>query len=652
MEHFTENSKGVARRKYLTRRIRRFVVVLSLTGLIAIVFLRGSLSIIAQNYSEIVNEGYTNTEYVRAVDRDLYHHQVLVTEHLITSSPQEKEKLERQINKLEEHMQQVLKEFGTNMKGHRYESYYHSIYSDIRAYLKNVSIIFDFSRNNYTETAAYYMDTSLGDYIDTVNQKVSEFEQLTSDDMSAARDKLNRNTLFVDIGSYILLFFILSGSFLGLMVCFRMYAEIVYTDAVTGAANYDRFLEIGEKYSHSGTLSEYAVLSPNIKDFKYMSSVIGTNGEEAVLTEYASRIAGFLEKGEVLARINNDNFIALIKKDRAEKILEHIKNMPVTVTVKNNNKKIAVQSRCGIYLAEEGDSISKAVNRAVSAMEESRKSSASDFVWYTHELLDKEKNDGEVIADFRYALANEQFKVYYQPKVDLDSQLLCGSEALVRWIRDSKTVPPAKFIPILEEKGYVTELDFYVFEQVCKDIARWKTNGIEPVRISVNFSKLHLKNAYFAEDIFEIMQKYGIESRYIEIELTESSGYEDFDAMTKFVDRMQNNGIYTAIDDFGTGYSSLSMLKDMDINVVKLDKSFLNGLENTVTQKVIGNIIKMITDLNKLVICEGVETEEQAAFLRSVSCRTVQGFLYDKPLPCSEFEERLKNPKYTGRLHD
>ena len=203
---------------------------------------------------------------------------------------------------------------------------------------------------------------------------------------------------------------------------------------------------------------------------------------------------------------------------------------------------------------------------------------------------------------------------------------------------------------MLEEEGYITELDFYVFEQVCRDIRNWLERGIRPVRISSNFSKLHLRDQAFAAKVLEIVRRYQIDSRYLEIELTESSGYEDFKALVAFVDEMGRHGIYTSIDDFGTGYSSLSLLKNLNVNVVKLDKSFIEDIENAdeAHEKMVENVVRMINDLHREVICEGVENRIQADFLRTVNCQQVQGYLYDRPLPHEVFESRLKHPVYGG----
>ena len=183
----------------------------------------------------------------------------------------------------------------------------------------------------------------------------------------------------------------------------------------------------------------------------------------------------------------------------------------------------------------------------------------------------------------------------------------------------------------------------YVFETACSDIRQWLDAGIEPKRISTNFSKLHLQNPELADHVLSIMRKYDIESKYVEVELTEVSDFDDTVAMQKFVNAMYENGIAVSIDDFGTGYSTLNVLKDFNISTIKLDKSLLNniGIPNSKDEVIIRNVVKMANELKKEVIAEGVETEKQAKYLKSIQCNNVQGFLFDKPLIHDEFQKRL-----------
>ena len=196
---------------------------------------------------------------------------------------------------------------------------------------------------------------------------------------------------------------------------------------------------------------------------------------------------------------------------------------------------------------------------------------------------------------------------------------------------------------MLEQEGIIKTLDFYVLERVCETIKLWMDRGIEPVRISVNFSRNHLKDEDLSERIFSLIDQYGVNPNYLEIELTEMSGYDNYESLMRFIKDMKERGVHISIDDFGTGYSSLNLLIDLEIDTIKLDRSYSVRLdkETQKTKVLIQNIVNMVHELGYSVIAEGVEKEEQAEFLREVGCSMVQGYLYDKPLPLDEFEKRL-----------
>ena len=493
------------------------------------------------------------------------------------------------------------------------------------------------------------MEETLVDYINTVNSNVSSFKNMLEDDMSEVRNELETNTKVIYMQALIILCVLIACSVFCLIISFRLSHEIINIDPLTQIPNFDYFLGYCEKPFIRGNLANYAVMSIDIKGFQYFNQQLGTSFGDALLVEYAAQLKKNKSRKryrEFIARVNGDSFIAIHKTDRIPVITDYLRQVDMNVRFGDSVQKVTVYSRCGVCPLEKGMSIMDAVENSRTALREAKKLSNTSSVWYTPKMSEKERNSKETIAKFSKAIKNNEFLVYYQPKVDMTTNRLSGCEALVRWMHDGKLIPPFSFIPVLEDEGYVTELDFYVFEKVCKDLSEWISKGIEPVRISSNFSKLHLKNKRFADDILEIISQYNIDKKYIEIELTESSGYDDFEAMTQFVNKMKIENIHTAIDDFGTGYSSLSLLKDLDIDVVKLDKSFLNGANTDLQKQMIENIIKMIRDLHHDVICEGVETEQQAQFLKSVKCFMAQGYLYDKPLPHDDFEKRLVSPVY------
>ena len=424
--------------------------------------------------------------------------------------------------------------------------------------------------------------------------------------------------------------------------------KAVMTDNMTGAVNTAGLMQFGAVLQAKGQLENYTGIFLNIKNFKYINQRAGARLGDEILKKYCFLVKDFLTSEEIFSRLGGDNFFVMIQNERLGEFLEYLSNVTISVEDGVGTKSFDIVVRAGIYPIEPGDTMSEVMNGSTVALNVARSSVNHDLIWYRPKMLEKVMHDKEVSTIFPKALGKREFVIFYQPKVSLAENKLCGCEALVRWVRDGKIIPPMEFIPVLENEGAICRLDFYVLEEVCRDIRKWLDRGIEPVRVSTNFSKIHLHNRQLAEDIISILEKYDIDSKYIEVELTEMSGYEDYEALSSFVNRMKEKGINTSIDDFGTGYSSLNLLKDLNVDIIKLDKSFLNNLENKsrTDEIVIKNIINMVNELNMEVIAEGVETVEQAEFLKNVNCCMAQGFLFDRPLPHDDFEKRLLDRVY------
>lgn len=252
-----------------------------------------------------------------------------------------------------------------------------------------------------------------------------------------------------------------------------------------------------------------------------------------------------------------------------------------------------------------------------------------------------------IIANFMAALEEREFQVYYQPKVNIKDKTLCGAEALVRWQRDGKLISPMQFIPQLEREGSIIKLDYYMLEEVCRFLRKWMDEGHAPICISVNFSRKHLDEDDMVEHIVSILDEHDIAHRYIEIELTESEDFQNYEIMTNIVNELSEAGIGTTMDDFGTGFSSLNMIKKLDLKVIKIDKSFI-PLETDYPGKdkdmiMFCNIVTLLRELGKKTIAEGVETQQQLGYLENAGCDIVQGYVFDKPLCEADFRMRLEN---------
>ena len=269
-------------------------------------------------------------------------------------------------------------------------------------------------------------------------------------------------------------------------------------------------------------------------------------------------------------------------------------------------------------------------NSAV-ALDSARHSHNKDILFFEREMLEKALHDKSISNMFMDSLAKNEFKVYYQPKVDLRTNTLCGCEALSRWYAQ-RLITPAEFIPILEQEGTIKNLDFYVLETVCKNIREWLDKGIEPVLISTNFSKLHLSDEHFEEHILSVLKKYDVSPKYLELELTELSDYQYFERLVRFVNTMQSAGFKISIDDFGTGYSALGYLSYIPVDVIKLDKSLVDAYLTEGQDHFISNLIALVHDLGKTVIVEGVETDDQVRRLAEFRADVIQGYYFSKPL--------------------
>ena len=414
-------------------------------------------------------------------------------------------------------------------------------------------------------------------------------------------------------------------------------------DNTTGAYNMAGLYQFGGRLFAQHKLAEYIIIFMNLRNFKFVNQSVGNEKGNEVLRKFHLTVEHFLEEDEIFVRPGGDNFVVLVKNDRITGFLDFMSDITISVQVGEEEKSFEIGARMGIYDIQQEDEITHALDCASAALAVSRKSQKRSYVWFEPSMLEDSFREREILNVFPTAMRNKEFEVYYQPKVHLFENKLSGAEALVRWNHDDEVLMPAQFVPILEKDGSICDLDFYMFAAVCEDISNWIASGITPVRVSVNFSKLHLKNPNFVEGLIAIMQVFDIEGDYLEVELTETTAYEDFETLAEVVHQLRSYGIHTSLDDFGSGYSSLGLLKDLDVDIIKLDKTFIDNLgkADKSDEIIVKNVVNMILDLKKEVIAEGVETAAQAAFLREVQCPVVQGYLFDKPLRKEDFMKRL-----------
>lgn len=422
------------------------------------------------------------------------------------------------------------------------------------------------------------------------------------------------------------------------------------TDALTGLDNAMSFANIGRQHCILKNIGNYTTIQLDLKNFRLINQRYGHVIGDQLLRKYGAYLSSLMHTGDVAARLGGDNFILLIQRENAAELVDKLKS--VTITAVNSDATeipVKLAARMGVYdiPADETDfgHVMEAVSNTLLA---AKTSVHANILYYSQQIVNNLLKKSEIQHLLSGALEHHEFIAYYQPKVSLEDYSLIGCEALVRWQHDGKFIMPGDFVPVLEEDGTICQLDFYMLERVCQDLNDWFSRGFNPPIVSVNFSKHHLSNSNFVEEIMDILERYNIDPSYIEIELTETTNFKDFSRLKKSITEMQAYGLTTSIDDFGTGYSSLNLLKDLSVDIIKIDKSFLSDTSSSYERDriVIRNIIRMAHELGIDIITEGVETTDQASLLRGINCMMAQGYLFDKPLPKDDFEDRMMIGQY------
>jgi len=409
--------------------------------------------------------------------------------------------------------------------------------------------------------------------------------------------------------------------------------------------------QVDRLYGQGRLCGNYTAMLINLRHFTIINQDIGRKNGDVVLKNFYKLVAAIADADGIVSRLGGDNFLALMRNELIEHVLTILRGVPIYYD-KENEKRVMVYARAGIYEIPEdfsfdtqGDIMDK-LNRAY----HSAKQSASETISYYDESMGV-KRDSEMRIQqlFEPALARKEFKVYYQPKVDVDTGELIGAEALCRWFHEDKLISPADFIPVLEQSNDICVLDFYILDIVCSDIRRWLDACLEPVRTSINLSRKHLIDIDLLRNIIEIIDRHNVPHQYIEIELTETTTDVEFRVLKRIVSGLQDEGIYTSVDDFGMGYSSLNLIREIPWNVLKIDRCFLpedDEDESSVTSLMYRHVVAMALDIGLECITEGVETTKQIEILRANHCQHAQGFIFDKPLPRDQFERVLSRHRY------
>lgn len=425
--------------------------------------------------------------------------------------------------------------------------------------------------------------------------------------------------------------------------------QVQMYDPVTGLIKYELFLEQAETiYRSDDSNQRYVIMYADIVNFKYFNEYYGyTQGDQALrlfeqcfMSENKYHLIG--------CRIFSDYFISLVTCDDSmsdRKIQQVIaaNQKRYTKEIEKNCTDAKIQIAVGIvYVKDHTLGIKHYIDCANQARKMA-KQTATVCMIYNEEMELEGKRRLWITNHAEEAVKNGEFYFVLQPKVDLATRQLVGAEALVRWKdKEDHCLYPNEFIPIFEENGFITKLDFYIYTKVFEYIKKRLDAGLKVVPVSLNVSRVHLTRANFIKKISKLIAQYEIPAEYVEFELTESVFLQNAQEAQRTMLELKNCGFKVSMDDFGSGYSSLNLLTSLDFDILKLDKEFLN--EDKVSKKdevVIQSIIRMAKLMNMVVLCEGVETKEQAKMLRKLNCDLVQGYFFGKPMEINRFDSLL-----------
>ena len=427
-----------------------------------------------------------------------------------------------------------------------------------------------------------------------------------------------------------------------------MMIKMATTDIISGLPNKAMLFKAGEQLFQSKAFAKYVYVLLDINHFGSFNNRFGYEGANRILMDFSQAARRYLEPEEKLFHIEADKFVAILNKPHLKYYTFLINNLMLTTLTEDTKfpLKLTVRSRAYDPDGTE-ESFSEIAKHLLSTSSIKNTGFSNETVIYNKSNIDSAFSQVMYIQHIPQALANKEFEIVYQPKVGVHDHKLKGAEALVRWRKDDKFIPPSIFIPICESAGLIQQLDFYILNQVCNTIDSWIQQGLEPVKVSVNFSKQNFTMPDIGKRICNIVDNWQLPHNLIEIEFTETAYNEDEKMLSKAIRVLNDKGFSASIDDFGSSYSSLSLLENLKFDVLKLDKSLIDTiLQNPQSKIVVTNIVRMAKELNMEIVAEGVETRETLQVLKELDCDLIQGYYFDKPLFQEEFEQRLKNKHY------
>ena len=422
--------------------------------------------------------------------------------------------------------------------------------------------------------------------------------------------------------------------------------ELMDRDPLTGVLSMDGFRKRAEEILRANPDKPYFLSYNNIRDFKYINDSLGRDAGDELLKFWTKKTMENLSDDEAIGRIVADRFAVLRLVSSEEAMREDEVNVfePVRNFFVDQGKETIVQIVSGIYVVTHDDfrdiDVDHMLDLARVAEKKIQDSRSINYAFYNPEQWEKGRLVADVVNYLPKAIQSDSLHVWYQPQVDYETGRIIGAEALCRWEHEFKGwLYPPEFIDILEESGLIYDLDRYIWDKVCQDLQRWNKEGIHR-SVSVNMSRCDVREDEDVVERFdELIKKYGLTADQIRVEITETAFAENPELLIRTTQRFHDIGVEVEMDDFGSGYSSLHMLKDVPVDRIKLDLLFLaESGDPEKGRTIVRHMIQLVDDLKISMIAEGVETADQAEFLKSNGCSDMQGYYFYKPMPVEEFE--------------
>ena len=418
--------------------------------------------------------------------------------------------------------------------------------------------------------------------------------------------------------------------------------KALYVDPLTGGRSYEKFCTDCMERLKKDIAKNAAFIFLDIDNFNLIATLYGYEESVDNIRRIYSTIQNCVGEDGIIGRNSSDQFCIMYFYDTYEECKNILENF--FIKIRDNAKfETMLRPSMGIYIVEDhNEDIHIMLNKARTAHETVKYTEDSVVAFYDANFRDKKYEKKHMEKKMKEALQNHEFVPYFQPKYNVKTGAICGAEALIRWITsEGKIIPPGQFIPLAENNGFVRELDKEMFKQVCNFQKKLLEEGNTPVPISVNVSRQLLYDMSFAEYYCNYIKEIDIPSNLIELEITESAFFEDIDLFRSMIEKLRNFGFRILMDDFGTGYSSLMMLHSVPIDVIKLDKSFIDDYTDEKGSSIIQCVLNLASMLNLPVIAEGVETKDQYIYLKDSGCDVIQGFYFAKPMSAEEFYKKL-----------